>query len=92
MEKKKYFVIIEHKISDRVIERAMYDHPYPNADGTIDWLKENYGEWDSIAGISVDNHQEVIDYLERCCPTIYKEDDIRITRKRINREGSGHNG
>jgi hypothetical protein len=75
---KKYYVALQRRVSDRVIERAYEGHPDPNADGLIDFYKDIIGEYESLAGLQVDSYEEAEQYFDRHFPTIRREDETRI--------------
>lgn len=77
--KKKYYASLTFRISERSIERAYENTPYPNDDGTIDYYKENMGEFSAIGAYWVDSYEEAEEYFKRVSPTVWKEEDTRIS-------------
>lgn len=83
---KNMYATLSYRISERTIERAYENHPYPNADGTIDYYRERVGKFDTIAGFRVESEQEAWDYVRSMYPVIMAEEETQIEFKAIPEE------
>lgn len=79
MANNKYYAVLEHKISNRTIERAYENTPHANADGTIDYYKDMIDQYVSLAGVIVNSLEEAEEKFEKLYPTIWEEDETKIS-------------
>lgn len=79
----KFYASLERKITEEVINRAYRNHPYPNADGTIDCYEEHMGEFETLSAFRVDTLEEAENQFDTRYPVIRKEDETRITLKQL---------
>jgi hypothetical protein len=86
LKKYKFYATLKHKISNRVIERAYENTPYPNSDGLIDYLESQMDNYDSICAINVDSLEEAETYFKVNYPTIWKEDKIQIDLRYLDKD------
>lgn len=80
----KLYAMFEHKISERVIERAWLNGGgTANADGTIDSYQEKIGQWDGFASYRVETYEEAEALFKNNYPTIWAEDEVQIIIRQL---------
>lgn len=80
---RKYYAMLERRITVNVIENAYLSHPSPNDDGLIDYYVENMGKFESLCSINVESYEEAENYFIKNYPTIWKRDLCQITLRII---------
>ncbi|MEC0276842.1 hypothetical protein [Peribacillus frigoritolerans] len=77
-EKEQVFCALEFQVSGRTIERAYEDTPYANADGTIDCLEEQMGEYLGVESNWFDSYEHAKESFASKYPDLHEEETVRL--------------